>query len=710
MEIYEVLRKLKPILGDEATRRAWEQLQLVDAKTGRLVEYSLRRKLADATGASFDDALLLEPIPAERAGGSIRLGRVVYGDRDLHGFGLRPGELIQHLAIFGRSGAGKTNVAMLLLRELHRARVPFLVLDWKKNYRDLLALPDFRDVVVYTVGRDHAPFFFNPLIPPRGVEPKEWLKKLVEIMQHAYFLGEGVAFVLQEVFDDVYWRFGVYGQPKAWPTFRDVLTVLERRERKGRESGWSESAHRALGVLTFGAIDWVLNSGAHIPLEQVLRQSAVLELDALTNSDKTFLIEALLLWIHHHRLHEGGREQLKHVLVIEEAHHVLLKKKQELTGAEAVTDVLLREVREFGEAIVLLDQLPSLISKPALENSFTTIGMNLKEKGDVTAAAKAMLLESEARFLGHLAVGQGIVKLQARWTKPFLVEFPHFYVPKGTVTDAQVSARFADSLNVETAARLMKQGVDALVRLFDDTFPGARVAANQNAATIKEPASLTPEERSILQDVTDHPTSTVTERYARLRTRAETGTQLIAALVERGMLHDSTLSINGSHLRLLSLTPTGRSILGLPPETGRLGGSVHRFWVDSFVKALRAKGLRAEVEAPLDGHAADIVTEVRGERVAIEVETGRSDWRANVDKCLRAVDSVIIAATSAELLEEMRSEDLAQDIRAGVKVLLAKDLLAQIERGDLSPDSGASGEKTADSDVNRADSGDSDFR
>ena len=32
-----------------------------------------------------------------------------------------------------------------------------------------------------------------------------------------------------------------------------------------------------------------------MPLDDLLRQSVILKLDALTNSDKTFLIEALLL-------------------------------------------------------------------------------------------------------------------------------------------------------------------------------------------------------------------------------------------------------------------------------------------------------------------------------------------------------------------------------------------------------------------------------
>jgi hypothetical protein len=659
MDLSTLLQKLKPILGEKETRRAWEQLQLADPKTAKLLEFSLRRRLAEATGTSFEEReILLEPIPARKAGGQIQLGSVCYGRQERHPFALRPGELIQHLAIFGRSGAGKTNVAFLLLRELSRLRIPFLVFDWKKNYRDLIRLMGFRDMVVYTVGRDQAPFFFNPLIPPHGVAPREWLKKLIEIMQHAYFLGEGVAFVLQEALDQLYRDFGIYEGSGHWPTLRDLLTSLRARKVKGREASWMESVLRAVGVLCFGAMDWVLNSGARVAMENVLRQKAVLELDALTNSDKTFLIETLLLWIHHHRMTEPGRERLKHVLLIEEAHHVLLKKKQELTGAEAVTDVILREVREFGQAIVLLDQLPSLISRPALENTYTTIAMNLKEKGDVTAAAKAMLLESdETRYLGRLPVGSAIVKLQARWVKPFLVRFPLFPIRKGVVTDKQVRDRFQESLSPEDTARMMKATTDAMVRLAQGVIAKGESAGGkgqENTGGVKE---VSEGELELLRDVAHHPVSPVTERYARLGLSPKQGTQLVSRLVDCKLVTAVTVPIPGSHVKLLDLTLEGRRILGLPEPTDRHGSLEHRYWVETIAHELEEAGLRVQKEAPLgEGRAVDLLVTVGNKRIGIEVETGKSDWRANARKCMDAgLDQVILAGTRASVCRRIES-------------------------------------------------------
>ena len=582
-----------------------------------------------------------------------------YGKQDRHSFALQPGELIQHTALFGRSGAGKTNVAFLLLRELSRHGIPFLVFDWKKNYRDLLKIPQFHDLVIYTPGREAAPFFFNPLIPPKGTPPKEWLKKLSELMGHAYFLGEGVMFVLQEAIDRLYWDFGVYESSGNWPTFRDLLLRLRSKPVKGREASWMESTLRAVGVLCFGAMDWVLNSGAHFPIEKLLKQKAVLELDPFTQADKTFLIEALLLWIHHFRMNEPGRERLKHVLLVEEAHHILLKKKQELIGAEAVTDIILREIREFGEAIVLLDQLPSLISKPALENSYTTIAMNLKEKGDVTAAAKAMLLESdEARYLGRLPVGWGIVKLQARWVKPFLVRFPLFHVKKGVVTDEQVKKQFLHTMDVETAAKVMSGSTEAMVRLARVTLK-----VDEKAKVSREPSddkfNLTAEEQSLLKDVHENLTSPVTKRYTRLRLNPKKGTRIVSHLIDLGLLKAENIPTRTGHVRVFELTIQGKQALNLPVGTIRHGGLEHRYWVETITRGLEKAGLVVKKEAPLgEGKSVDVLAQIGGKKVGIEVETGESDWKKNVSKCFSAgLDKVVVAMTRPALARTMGQGD-----------------------------------------------------
>jgi hypothetical protein len=306
-----------------------------------------------------------------------------------------------------------------------------------------------------------------------------------------------------------------------------------------------------------------------------------------------------------------------------------------------------------------------LISKPALENTYTTICLNLKEKGDVTAAAKAMLLESdEARYLGKLPVGSAIVKLQARWVKPFLVTFPLFSISKGTVTDAQVHEQFLESLDVETVAGIMKEAVDATLRLAQSILPA-------KAAPPRPAVSLNEQELSLLKDVAEFPVSPVTERYARLGLNPNEGNPLVSGLVEQGLLASASIPTRGSHIRLLGLATAGRSLLGLPEETDRHGSLEHRYWVETLWQALKDSGFSAEKEARLgEGKAVDLLASLNDMEIAIEVETGKSDWQGNVRKCLEGgMNQVIVVPTRAAVFRRMKAAGEQESAKGRVHII-----------------------------------------
>ena len=199
-----------------------------------------------------------------------------------------------------------------------------MVFDWKRNYRDLLVGPEFQGVEVYTIGRDIAPLTFNPLIPPVGTDPKSWLKKLNEVIAHAYCLGNGVLFLLQQAVDGVYEEAGVYDHTvQQFPTFKDVLLKARSMDTRGRESGWLSSTLRALSSLCFGGMGELLNSASNKSIDHILDGNVILELDGLSQADKTFFVQACLLYLHHKKMAENVREHFDRCVVIEEAHHIL---------------------------------------------------------------------------------------------------------------------------------------------------------------------------------------------------------------------------------------------------------------------------------------------------------------------------------------------------------------------------------------------------
>ncbi len=443
--VRQLCLKLKPVLGSKIDK-IYTAYMAEDEKGRDQIEHYLQQLTAKYLPTKLSESgTALIPPSEEQATGEYPIGKVQYAGKDFYDFSLREDDWIQHMAILGRSGAGKTNVGFLIIDQLKKHNKPFLLFDWKRNYRDLLSIPGFEDVEVYTIGRNIAPFTFNPLIPPAGTNPKTWLKKLNEVLAHSYCLGNGCLFLLQQAVDAVYEKAGVYdGTVEKWPNFNDVMSEARSMDTRGRESGWLSSTLRALSTLCFGDMDKLVNSNNNKSIDHILDKNVILELDALTQSDKTFFIQSALLYLHHKRMAEERREDFKHAIIIEEAHHILSDERRSLTGGQSVMDIVFREIREFGESLILLDQHPSKISLYALGNTYCTICMNLKHKTDINAMAQCMLLDRDRDILGSLEVGQAVVKLQGRIARPFQIQIPLFEIQKGSVRDSDVKKHMQD--------------------------------------------------------------------------------------------------------------------------------------------------------------------------------------------------------------------------------------------------------------------------
>ena len=207
-DIYEICKKLKPLIGQQA-ENYWLAYLSAEANEKKEIADAIQLLAVQLLGLDFDNSGIHLSVPAKPiAEGEYPIGSVLYAGKSLYPFGIRESEWLQHLSIFGRSGAGKTNTVIQLIKSLFNHNKPFLIFDWKRNYRDLLTFQD-KKIFVYTVGGSVSPFAFNPLIPPKDVDPDIWLKKLIEIICSAHYLGDGVKFLLQEAIHAVYKKFGI---------------------------------------------------------------------------------------------------------------------------------------------------------------------------------------------------------------------------------------------------------------------------------------------------------------------------------------------------------------------------------------------------------------------------------------------------------------------------------------------------------------------
>lgn len=639
MVFEESIKKLAAHIGIEKALKLWRQYQLSDGIGKRELESLIELQLQQKYG---EDPLReengLQVPPEQDAAGPYELGRVLSYEKVLHPFGLHDDEFIQHMAIFGRSGAGKTNTVALLIKELVRHKKPFLIFDWKRNYRDLLAhgVP----LEVYTVGRPVHPLYFNPLIPPPGTDLKVWLKKLIEIISHAYFLGEGVMFILLEAIDAVYEKYGCYSnQPERYPTMQDVLEFLEKMPVKGRKAMWLDSTMRAVQSLCFGQVSEVINTSSQSGIQELLDKNVCLELNSLAHNEKIFLIETLMVWIHHCRMLEPDRETFKHCIIIEEAHNILSN-----SAKETVIDLLLREIRELGESIVLVDQHPSQISVPALGNTYCTIALNMKHSKDINALAEIMRIPKENReTLGLLPIGHAVVKLQSRFIHPFEIQIPKVKLDKGSVTDTFLMQHYRTDPMPSVQESVLTPG----------SAETGEVSENHRIEKAQTGTALTEVEEKLMRDIYRNPFDGVVKRYARLAISRRCGNHAKQGLIEKGVICPVDIPTRTGKVVLLDFTPAMREAMkrnGIEIPKRKEGGLVHNYWKNEIRKQLEKDGWTVELEKPIgNNQAIDLYAEKDGKRIAVEVETG-TRGAENIKKLIPLnLDRIISFSTTDEV-------------------------------------------------------------
>lgn len=636
-DFHDTLAKLRPAIGEMAD--ALWLTALLDPTRSKDVHAVARAMAAELLGEDYIGRhILLEPPAQQQAGGELRLGWATYAGKPVCPFGLHDSELAHHIAILGRSGAGKSNIGYLLVWNLLRTATPFIVMDWRRNYGHFLSRPEGKRILPFRLGEPES-LSFNPLAAPSDLTQSQreaYLRDVVAAIINAYLPGfhllssRGVEYFFLKALDEL--------GGNAWEqcTFNDVKDYVNQHKTRSREGDWKASAQNILLRLTTGPTGRLFNSRGPPAVTDILEKPVILELDGLGSpTDRAAFTQCLLLWLFYHRLAEGRSRVSKHVLIVEEAHHLFSRRS---SGTSDVQSSVLRQLRDLGQGLVLMDQNPSLLSTPALGNCGTCVVLNLRHGDDIEAAGKALASpRSKWDSIPKLSAGEAIVKVPDRFATPFLVRFPLFPV---TDQPSRPCRRPDQADSLATQAQELQMAVDEAIR-----------ALRETDRRKNEEARIGEEERRLLLDIAEHPLSVVTERYTRLGWTAHTGTKIKRSLSEGGLVEQEQVTVPEGRVSLLRLTQAGRELLGslgirvqpLPKNAGL----EHEYWKQRTAEDYRRRGYEVEEEVHIGGgKAIDLVATKNGKRTAIEIETGKSDAEANRRKCREAgFDEVLLFAT-----------------------------------------------------------------
>lgn len=397
---------------------------------------------------------LVEPpafdVTPETADG-IPLGAVLDGTGAPAGeFAVPTGTLNRHAFVAGATGAGKSQTVRHLLEGLHRAGVPWLVIEpAKAEYARMAgrlagAHPAGGGVVVVRPGDpDQVAVSLNPLEPEAGFPLQTHLDLVRALFLAAFEANEPfpqvLARALTRCYEDLGWdlalgRSRVAGGTPRYPTLGDLQRVaLDVVAGVGYGAEMTADVRGFIDVrlasLRLGTPGRFFEGGHPLDVADLLRRDVVLELEDVGNDqDKAFCMGAVLIRLAEHlRVHEAdGRGRLRHVTVVEEAHRLLKASAAGTPAAHAVElfAALLAEVRAYGEGVVVAEQIPSKLLPDVVKNTALKVLHRLPAADDrETVGATMNLDDRQSRHVVTLPPGEAAVFADGM-DRPLLVRVP----------------------------------------------------------------------------------------------------------------------------------------------------------------------------------------------------------------------------------------------------------------------------------------------
>lgn len=673
-EVRGLTRKLKPVIGRKA-EELWIRYLAEDDQGRRDLAHDIQL-IAEKFLKGNEKQILLDPPTPENAAGLFLLGDVRYNGKTISSLSLNPVDFIKQIGIFSITGEGKTNAAMFLALQLLKFRIPFLVIDWKRTWRNLLSykgkLPgmDFpsmksfkiEDIQVITVGRNVSEFSWNPFRSPPKADPLMWISTIAEVLEKSHISGLGVGALVNRIYSRKFKELKITSDSTFFPNFYDGLHELESLYARERELKWKQTALRIFESFTIGSASKAFNARNPMKLENLLDKPVIIELDLeLPKHLRTFVTEIILRWIHLYRLGQGESEKIRHNLFLEEVHNIFPTPK---FGSETHSSLenVSREIRATGQGLTYITQHPSLLPVWLLGNCHTQIYLGLQHENDIRAAKQALFLRNEEQeYLNMLKVGEAIVKVKNR-IEPCLVKIPLVPLEKN-ITDETLQAKVREGgvitpldNKVNTPAYL-PEPIDGKSEEDPGYLPGANKREGKYGKYPAEGVN-TPDQR-LLADIHLYPMSGSTERYRRLGINPKTGNREKNVLIAWGMIQPRKIITASGWITLFELAPKGRLALrdsGHEIQTESSESIEHKYWKHKIAEYYKSKRFDVLVEEHINGKP-DIIVLNKGKKTAVEIETGHSDVLGNIEKNIKAgFQEIICVATNKDVEGKIKSQ------------------------------------------------------
>lgn len=387
--------------------------------------------------------------PAVIHGDKITLGNIVdTGIVQNTTYDIDVNSLVRHALVVGSTGSGKSTTCKRILTEVIGRDIPVMVIEPAKDDYVRWAiemnktLPEDKKFRIYMPGAKEVDGYpveelhinpFEPAAPP-DVE--------VDVMQHCEAFAtllnaclpseDVVPILLEEVVDltirdfverryDQDYDAGYMQQLDHYPKVERMQHVakgmMEQKNYMSEVRGnLTEVLNTRLKSLSRGMRGRILNVDKSTNYHELFSHNAIINISRLSGTkDKSLIMSLLMQALYEYRASRYANDaeyrararqnKLCQLTLVEEAHNVLLKPEEHSSSgspqraAADLFDSMLSEVREYGQGLVVVDQVPTRLIEGATKNTNYKIVHRLTAPDDQAVMASCMAFRDDQKYI-----------------------------------------------------------------------------------------------------------------------------------------------------------------------------------------------------------------------------------------------------------------------------------------------------------------------
>lgn len=350
--------------------------------------------------------------------------------------------------IVGIPKTGKSFTALWIVYQVLEHNTSCWIFEYEKTmWRHLINL-EYRNPKAsietwhFTLANENVnPFRWNPLGVEKGVTDSEHREKFRANFTFSYNMEEWADDYIRLVLAKIYKNAKNEGRiPLPIDLLDPIKSITKQYSQKlGKDlEGYLKMRVRDFNLEEQG---YMFNCNNGLNISELVTKNVIFEMRNMDKDTKRFFTTMLLTSLFEYVSRLGGTNNLRLLIILEEAHELISKNPTGKEGvsykANDIVEKFFRQSREYGVGLMVIDHIPRDMPEMTLSLSRTGIVHRLKNEKDLQKLAENFRVSQYMRHIVELKLGQAIVETEASRgaQKVKIHEFPK--VP-GDISDEQI--------------------------------------------------------------------------------------------------------------------------------------------------------------------------------------------------------------------------------------------------------------------------------